>query len=774
MPPGGWVLVATLLLTVALAGGRPLWAQGVAAVGIGTLWLVWPPSKLPSPPITWILAVLAMAPLVAFLPAGWFGLPAWREGLAAVTAIAPSPFVTLQPWFTFHVWLLWLTGVALAAWCASQTWDHYNRDTLARMFTGGMAALAAYAIYAQSTGSQPALWENQHGFGPFTNRNQWGSLLGLSGIMSLALLHQSVRHEHKRGVILWALVLALFTWSVVQNGSRGGLVVLVSGGFAYWMFFGLARKEYRYAAVAVSFFFVSFSLFSFGGGALLERFVALGQMTEEGFANDARVQFYRMSRNMVSDAPLTGFGLGNFEYVFPFYLDYEPLFDRRPVHPESSWLWLSSEGGMSLVLVVAVAIFMLMLFGFMARRSRATTIRSAGLACALVMVINAFFEVSGHRLGTLFPGIFLASLCLPVASERLAPLVSAVALRAIGAALVVVGAVWIGSAFDRVLWPGAQGTLALRAEAGRENSAGNADGAINLLRRAAVLQPLNHEIHWPLAAYLLEQKRVDEAWNEFRAANAVLPYLSWMIDTEGYFWIPIDPARAVYAWTEAMRRTQPGRRAAMYDTYLGKTKENPALKALLLKLYPDDPEFEFSRIRAAEQNGVKRLPRLLDKTNNLADTPDHMVEPVLRYMLDRNQTELLDRITAENMRLRRLGWRVLADRASREKRLSEALELHFQYGPRPALPAPIGRSDLRSVERAAALAPMDIATAIAYYQGLEAARRRDDAFWQLRRIMEFPNAPAYIWYLAARTAHERGEEAEAWDFLSTYDKKSRP
>jgi hypothetical protein len=147
---------------------------------------------------------------------------------------------------------------------------------------------------------------------------------------------------------------------------------------------------------------------------------------------------------------------------------------------------------------------------------------------------------------------------------------------------------------------------------------------------------------------------------------------------------------------------------------------------------------------------------------------------VLRYMLDRNQTELLDRITAENMRLRRLGWRVLADRASREKLLSEALELHFQYGPRPALPAPIGRSDLRSVERAAALAPMDIATAIAYYQGLEAARRRDDAFWQLRRIMEFPNAPAYIWYLAARTAHERGEEAEAWEFLSTYDKKSRP
>jgi len=83
------------------------------------------------------------------------------------------------------------------------------------------------------------------------------------------------------------------------------------------------------------------------------------------------------------------------------------------------------------------------------------------------------------------------------------------------------------------------------------------------------------------------------------------------------------------------------------------------------------------------------------------------------------------------------------------------------------------REDLFMV-RAAALAPMDIATAIAYYQGLDSARRHDDAFWQLRRIMEFPNAPAYVWYLAARTAHERGMHEEAWGFLQTYQQKAKP
>jgi hypothetical protein len=191
-------------------------------------------------------------------------------------------------------------------------------------------------------------------------------------------------------------------------------------------------------------------------------------------------------------------------------------------------------------------------------------------------------------------------------------------------------------------------------------------------------------------------------------------------------------------------------------------------------LYQEDPEFEFARIRHAGPDGDKRIPRLLAMTDHLSTAPDHLVAPVLGYMLERSRGEEIRRVTAESPRLKRLAWRVLSRQAAQEKNLPEALDLHFQHGPKPALPAPISRSDLRSIERAAAMAPMDIATAIAYYQALETARRQDDAFWQLRRIMEFPNAPAYIWYLAARTAHERGMHEEAWEFLQTYEQKSKP
>jgi hypothetical protein len=146
----------------------------------------------------------------------------------------------------------------------------------------------------------------------------------------------------------------------------------------------------------------------------------------------------------------------------------------------------------------------------------------------------------------------------------------------------------------------------------------------------------------------------------------------------------------------------------------------------------------------------------------------------MRHLLTHGQDQTLRQLTERGQRLRQLGWRVLADRAVQAGRLKEALDLHFQYGPRPILPAALSRSDLRTIERAAALAPLDIATAIAYYQALEAERRVNDAFFQLRRIMEIPGAPPYIWHLAARAAHERGENEDAWEFLRIYNEKTKP
>jgi len=774
VPPGGWLLAATMLLCVFLAGGRPLWAQGITTVGIGLLWILHTPAKLPSRAILSVLVLLALLPLTAFLPGSWLAMPSWRSGLREFEAITSSVFVTPQPWLTFHCYLLWLTGLALATWCACQDWDHYNRGTLARIYAGGMLAITLFALFGHFTGYQPSWWTSTDGFGPFLNRNQWGAALGFAGVTAIALIHQCVRQEHKSGVVFWTLAAAVFTGSVIFNGSRGGFIVLIGGGFAYWGFYGVIRQQYRYAAIGISFLLISFALFALGGGDLLERFVSLRGLVEGGAAEDTRVQFYRMTVAMIAGSPLAGFGLGNFEYVFPFYLDFEPLYDRRPVHPESSWLWLASEGGWLMLAAMAIALIVLIMQSMTAKKSRASTIRSLGLACALMLAFNAGFEVSAHRIGTLFPVIMLAALALPPPKGGALGTVLRGGAKSCGLLLVATGLLWIAGAWGIVALPTVQGSAPLLAKAMEAKTSSRLGEAVELLQRCERLRPLDWNVHWTLSDWLLEEKKINPAWQQFLAANALLPYLYWTIEKGAEKWIGVSAGMAARAMMEAVTRAPEARRAEIYGSFLRKSASDPALRSTLLRLYPDNLEFELVRIRqSSPEVSAKRLRRLVARTDNLAQVPDDIAASALRLMLDGNQISDIDAIVTENPRLKRAVWQVLVDREARGGNTKAALDLYFNYGPRPAIPAALSRSDLRSVERAAAMAPLDVSTAIAYYQALAAAQRDDDALWQLRRIMELPKAPAYIWFLAAQTIHRRGDSNEAWNFLQTYLEKSK-
>lgn len=773
MPAGGWLLMAAVLLSIILAGGRPLWAQGIVGACIGLLWVFHTPTKLPAKSVTIMLLVLALVPLVAYLPAAWMEMPLWRRPLRGSSEIAWSRFVTPQPWLTLHCYLLWITGLALAGWCACRDWDHYNRGTLARVYAAGMLLVALFAIFGKATGYQPSWWVSTDGFGPFMNRNQWGAALGFAGVVAIALVHQSIRQEHKQGAVFWLITAIIFAGSVIYNGSRGGLIVLAGGGFAYWGFYGLIRREYRYAAIGISFLLISFALFAMGGGDLLERFVGLRSLVEGQAGDDVRLQFYRMTMSMVAGYPLTGFGLGNFEYVFPFYLDYEPLFDRRPLHPESSWLWLASEGGWLSLVAVVLSILILIMHAYAARKSRAATIRSVGLACAVMLAVNAGFEVSAHRLGTLFPVILLASLALPQPDGAKTTPFFRAAAKIFGVIIAAVGLLWTVGGFGFAAFPSVQGTEPLQRQAEAAKSAGQIDRAVEMLETCKPLRPLDWNIHWTLSEWLMEKRDLEPAWREFLAANTLLPYLSWTIRERATRWMAVSPGRATSAVLEAMARAPAAKRAEIYGDFLRKSSTNRPLHSLLLNLFPNDTAFELARIReASPEVARKRLARLVQRTDNLASVREELAVATLQSMLQNEMLTEIDAVLAENPRLKRAGWEVLMNREIRRQNAREALEIYFSYGPRPAIPALLSRSDLRSVERAAALAPLDISTAIAYYQALSGAQRETDAMQQLRRIMELPQAPPYIWFLAAQSSHRRGDDDEAWSYLTAYRQKT--
>jgi tetratricopeptide (TPR) repeat protein len=411
----------------------------------------------------------------------------------------------------------------------------------------------------------------------------------------------------------------------------------------------------------------------------------------------------------------------------------------------------------------------------MARKSRGATIRAAGMACAVMLAFNSGFDVSGHRIGTLFPVILLATLALPSARAGNFSSVMRHTAKFLGAALLAVGLIWILGGSGIPFLPGVQGISPLQENGQAAMKAGRSDEAVAIFERCEKFRPLDWGVHWTLSDWLLAQGKLDPAWREFQASNALLPYLYWTVRQGAEKWMVPSPGRAAVAVLEVIRKAPQGKRAEIYAGFLSKSRDNPRMRAILLNLFPDDPEFEFVRTQqAAPDASNKRLKRLVERTENLSRAPDQLTSPVLRLMLERNQLAEIDAIVAENPRLKRTAWEILFEREIRSNRNKEALDIYFNFAPKPAIPATLNRSDLRSVERAAALAPLDLSTSIAYYQALSGAQRDKEALWQLRHIMELRNAPAYIWFLAAQATHRDGDYEESLKMLRKYREKTKP
>src|SRR5262249_42944016 len=109
-----------------------------------------------------------------------------------------------------------------------------------RLFTGGIALLAAICIALSSAHVTLPFWHNEGNFGPFPNRNQSGELFGLAGIMILACAQDDLRRRRKWWIV-WILALVVVVVATVLSFSRSGIAIF-SVGSAFW-FGALAFRQ---------------------------------------------------------------------------------------------------------------------------------------------------------------------------------------------------------------------------------------------------------------------------------------------------------------------------------------------------------------------------------------------------------------------------------------------------------------------------------------------------------------------------------------------------
>jgi len=472
--------------------------------------------------------------------------------------------------------------------------------------------------------------------------------------------------------------------------------------------------------------------------------------------------------SMVKASPWCGTGLGNFAAVFAMHRDATAsptgeVSQNLIIHPESDWLWLAAEMGLPGLLLVAGGLALFFYRALPVRRGAADGLRVAALVSALAFLLHSFADVSGHRIGTIWPAILVASLALPSTHApgkerqarrlRLCARFFALALGVVGLGRLVASH-WAGS-------PAVARAMELAEEANQQK---RFDEAAAWVGEGLPWAPLRWEFYYQRGvARLLGNGPIEEAQNDFRRARFLQPHLVSIRLREGELWLRRDPRLTLAPWQEALEISpalEPiflaemlragGSDATVRQGLLGLARKETA--TLLVFLQQATP----AEFQAETQ-------RLLERNPSLDSLSASQVEALLTIWTALGDPSALAALVSINDRLLRIGWIRLAEYHAGRKEFQQAFEVARRFDPPRPLEAPAMERPLNQLRQEFLLDPSDAAKGLSLYQAQVAAGERDAAFQTLLRVTALPECPAHAHSWMAGLWVERGEWEKAWN-----------
>lgn len=768
---GLWA-VALALAAVALVGTTERWAQAlvVGAIGVG-VFLV-PPRRLPGYWLPFCLALLWLWAWAAFLPAWFQGSPDWRGHLAEL-GLELGGLVTVQPIITFESIALLTAGILWLFWVAPLYREHLHRQAILRLYLAGASLLAGIAILSWWSGIYLQGEERNPVFGYFPNRNQMANWMACAGVLAFGLALEKYRHGDRRWSFLSATTLLIMLIGLLLAGSRAGIGLLFVGmllfGFA-WLQMGRARGQSRVPWLATG---ASVALLLLAGFFLFGRGI-LERMSLSGGGMDvlARLQLQLAGFQQATAMPLTGAGLGNFDVVFPFYRE-RLVHESRAIHPESDWAWLAGELGWPGVLLALGAVVAAIILALPFDRRTHRVPRLAALTASVVFLLHSCLDVSAHRLGTWLP----AALILAAAWQP-SRLVDALGwqvrgMRGLGAALVLIGILWLLNEGKVLTLPGQ--SQAQQALAAGELAASRGDWA-EVSRQAQVLltsRPLDWEGHLLLGTAEAGQGQLEAAVHSFLLARQLEPDSPFPLWAEGRAWVELGQAgRAAAAYQEYLRRSlivQDSRFAAVAST-LSRVPGGQREVLFLATSRPNDLTWYLSR---ANQAQWQEAMQLLSGQPSLGEG--------LSFA---EQEAVLDRLASQHGVEAALAWVesyplweggsswLRAQGLAAQEQWAQALALGKKAVPPPVTPGMPPAAKPEAEEARLLLRPGPLADYLQVVSAYEEAGRIEDAMRVLAVALELhPDAPAYLWFQEAEFYQKVGEHKKGWQALEAYRHK---
>jgi len=334
--PWGWAGLAILAFVVLV-----FWALG--CVQRGVLKVMWSPLYSP------FLGFLLLA-VVQFWGGFTYDHVATRESVVKIATdlalfFLAGQLLNTQPENTRSLRWLGLSAIVLAL--------SISALALVQFFT------SPGAIYWRVT--PPIGWP----FGPYVNHNHYGGLMEM--LIPIAATYLLSRRSRNPALYLVGGLLAFPIVSILFSGSRGAVgVILIEGVLLGLVVVAKSPKAVRgramlwggvVAVVAVAVFL------GLNSGHVTRRMMTMVQPDQyvRGEVGD-RLGLARTALCMVVHHPVTGVGIGCFEYAFPGYATFTSTMHWTHVHDD--YLEALAEAGLPAALLLLAALWMFFRRGF--------------------------------------------------------------------------------------------------------------------------------------------------------------------------------------------------------------------------------------------------------------------------------------------------------------------------------------------------------------------------------------------------------------------------
>ena len=764
------VLVCAVLLSVFLGGGRDLWAMALVLLLSAFCMLVWPCCH--QPPKRWLYlgAGLVAWCCLGLWPTGLIYRPAWQRTLLETPNFSLSPCLSAQPWITLENCIMLAAGLLWFFYIASLPLGRHQRRSLLRMFSYGIFVLAGASVLFYMAGQQPGFWYSPKILGPFENRNQLACLMAMSSVVTLSLAVDHLRRREYRG---WIFVagLALQLVVLILSFSRAG-VVLFFVGTGIWMLMAFHFSFRRPRTwVACSCFLLALAGFILFGGKTADRFTGVGG---EKLEYGGRYGIQRDALDMILSQPVTGVGTGNFSGVFPFYRTHFKTEDFVR-HPESDWLWLTAEAGIpATLLVLGLAVFVFRAcFPFDSGSDR--SLRSACLAAGCILAVHGLVDVSGHRLGTIWPALMLAGMALRVDIRQSPSRKYSILVSVSSFLLIVISLLWLSAAFGVSRIP-CSATVGITAAKLEQNSrTGEYQDAKASADEAIAIMPLKWEFYFSRAvARLKSGERVEDAVADFRSARMLEKNSSKIPFQEGMLLLPYSTDYALAAWSEALHRCGHGMEERsieeLYYTMQGQSDKYPGLRENLALLARDIPRLEgYYWMSVPKEEGAGFLRKLLEDDENFQSEPEKEPDWLWKLWIHVRGLPDLEEYLRDKPAVNAQIWPILVDACEKKQEFEKAYYQLKKNLEDPAFPTfPESERNLLEAKKNLLRNPDDPASTFVVVRSSFKLKQPDEAIAQLQPWTDKPGIPRYFYYLLSEAYAMKEDWQKAYESLSRY------